>query len=94
MLTSKDRQHLKNLAHAQKPVVLIGKKGFTDALHTEIHSALLAHQLIKIKFLEAAIDIQEEMIDKLCIKLEAELVESRGHIVTLYRLNPERPNLL
>lgn len=49
MLTSRERQTLKRRAHHKKPVVLIGQKGPTEAVLTEIDRALEAHELIKVR---------------------------------------------
>ena len=94
MLSPKNRQHLKQIAHAQKPVIHVGKKGFSSALSIEVEAALLTHELIKIKFLESASSEQDKLIDQLCNATESELVECKGHIATLYKAHPEKPRLL
>jgi len=93
MLTPKQRQHLKGLAHPLKPIVMIGKKGYSKALLEEMNAALLAHELIKVKFLETAFDETNEILNRLCQELDVTQLEIRGHIATLYRAHPEKPRI-
>ncbi len=90
MLTSKQRQHLKGLAHSLKPIINVGKKGYSEALLLEIDAALLTHELIKMKFLETAHSDTDDILARLCEELKATQVELRGHVVTLYRAHPEK----
>lgn len=48
-LSTKQKQHLKGLAHNLKPVVLMGANGLTEAVLAEIEIALDHHELIKVK---------------------------------------------
>ena len=48
-LSTKQKQHLKGLAHSLKPVVLLGANGLTEAVLAEIEIALDHHELIKSK---------------------------------------------
>ena len=48
-LTGKQRSYLRALAHPLKPVVQIGHGGLTDAVLAAIDSALLIHELIKVR---------------------------------------------
>ena len=47
-LSTKQKQHLKGLAHSLKPVVLMGANGLTEAVLAEIEIALNHHELIKV----------------------------------------------
>ncbi|MEI6805865.1 MAG: YhbY family RNA-binding protein [Myxococcaceae bacterium] len=81
---------LKARAHSLKPIVMVGKNGITESLLVEIDAALKAHELIKIKFLEAALEIMEQDTAIWLSKLRAELIETKGHVMTLYRKNPPK----
>lgn len=48
-LSTKQKQHLKGLAHPLKPVVLLGSNGLTEGVLAEIEQALEHHELIKVK---------------------------------------------
>jgi RNA-binding protein len=93
MLTSKQRQHLKTLAHSLKPIINIGKRGYTESLLLEIDSALLSHELIKVKFLETALTETDTNLMRLCQELKATQVELRGHVAILYRAHPEKARI-
>jgi RNA-binding protein len=88
MLTSKQRQFLKGLAHEKKPVVQIGHKGLTETLVKETGSALLTHELIKIKLPEGE---GQDMADELATELDAEIVVLMGRVLVLYKAHPEEP---
>ena len=68
---------------------MVGKNGITESLIIEIDAALKAHELIKIKFLEAALEIMEQDTAIWLSKLRAELIDTKGHVMTLYRKNPK-----
>jgi RNA-binding protein len=72
---------------------MIGKKGLSENLSKELDAALLAHELVKVKFLESASEDLDAYIAELCKGAKAELVESRGHIATIYRRHPEKPKI-
>lgn len=90
MLDIHFRNQLRSRAHELKPVVSVGKKGYSDALVKEVEAALLAHELIKIQFQKSASGQIEEIAEALCKALGAQQVELRGHVATLYRENPEK----
>jgi len=48
-LTGKQKNYLRGIAHSMNPVVMIGAKGVTEAVLSEIELALDQHELIKIK---------------------------------------------
>ena len=48
-LSTKQKQHLKGLAHPLKPVVMLGNNGLTEGVLAEIEQALEHHELIKVK---------------------------------------------
>lgn len=87
MLTKEQRLKLKQQAHHLKPVVLIGQKGLTDAVIKETDLALKAHEYIKIKMNGCDKDERISLTQDLCQNLSAELIESIGHVVTIYRKN-------
>ena len=52
-LTGYQKKYLRGLAHKLKPVVMVGQKGATPALFKSVEAALMAHELIKIRFVES-----------------------------------------
>ncbi len=88
MLTSKQRQNLKALAHSLNPMVQIGKNGLTEQSIATIDKALADHQLIKIKFLDFK-DEKSNFASLIKERTGAELVDVIGNIVILFRENPD-----
>jgi RNA-binding protein len=90
-LTVKEVQYLKALAHNLSPVVIIGVNGLTDAVLKEIDINLQAHELIKIKVLGADKDFRSSLIENICFKSNANLVQSIGKLIIIYRqaINPK-----
>jgi RNA-binding protein len=84
-LSVKQRQYLKGLAHSLNPVVMIGDKGLTDAVIKEVITNLNAHELIKIRVLGDDRELRTNMIDELCSKTGASLVQHIGKLLVLYR---------
>jgi RNA-binding protein len=86
MLTSKQKQFLKGLAHDLKPVILVGNKGVTDALIKETRGALHAHELIKVRLADGELD---DVATEIAQKSGAELVDRIGKMAIVYKPHPE-----
>jgi RNA-binding protein len=87
-LTARDRQRLKARAHALEPRVQIGHGGLSARVIAEVDRALTAHELIKIKFLDADRDERDAMAAGICEKTGAALVQQVGKIAVLWRPKP------
>jgi RNA-binding protein len=59
-LTEKQKKHLRGLAHAREPVVLVGQGGLSPAITGELETALGAHELVKVRDLRRAGQTNEE----------------------------------
>jgi RNA-binding protein len=81
------KKRLRARAHALKPVVITGQAGVSAAVLTEIDKALENHRLIKLRLNAAGRAERQQMAALVCSRLGAELVQSIGHIVTLFRDN-------
>lgn len=90
MLTKSQIHFLKCKAHDLDPVVMIGSRGLTTALHKEIDTALSAHELVKVRLGALSDDRQKAMIDAIGEKQHADFVQKIGHIALFYRCNPEK----
>jgi RNA-binding protein len=90
MLTPSFKRNLATKAHQIRPVVLIGINGLTPQVHHEIDAALNAHELLKIRINASSREIREEMIGAISTTHHASLVQKIGHIVVIYRANPEK----
>ncbi|MDO4625856.1 MAG: ribosome assembly RNA-binding protein YhbY [Pasteurellaceae bacterium] len=88
-LTTKQKQFLKGLAHHLNPVVMLGNNGLTEGVLAEIDNALTHHELIKVKIAGADRETKQLIIDAIVRESHASAVQTIGHIVVLYRANPE-----
>ncbi len=81
------------MAHALKPVVLIGQKGITTEIVNAIDEALALHELIKIKFTDVSErSLKNLMIEELAQKAACEFVGMTGHVAIIFRYqsDPEK----
>jgi len=84
-LTSKQKSHLRSLAHKLKPVVMIGNSGVTENILHEIDNSLSYHELIKVRISGMERDDRNETANGICQETNSELVNIIGHIAILYR---------
>ena len=84
-MTPADRKAFKARAHKLEPVVIIGGKGLTEEVFTEIDRALTAHELIKVRAPAADRDEREVFLEKILTKTGAEAVQYVGKVFVLYR---------
>jgi RNA-binding protein len=89
MLKESQRKYLRGLGHALKPVVTVGDKGLTASVLAEGENALAHHELIKVRLRTGDRALRDALIDELCKKSGADLVQRTGNIALLYRRNPE-----
>ena len=80
---------LKARAHSLEPVVLIGNKGLTDEVVTEVDRALTTHELIKVRAPGLDREARETAFQSLCERTAAEPVQHIGKVFVLYRKKPE-----
>lgn len=90
-LSSGQRKRLRAEGHRLnlKPVVIIGQKGLTENLHNEIDVALNHHELIKLRIPTLDKHAKRELGKMICDQHEADLVESIGSVLVIYRCNKE-----
>ena len=93
VLTPKQRQFLKGLAHPLSPIVRVGKAGATAAVVAETKKSLEAHELIKVR-----IDVDEgaarrAIAEKLAAATDSHLAGTIGKIAILYREREEKPEI-
>ena len=82
-------KQMKTKAHDLKPVIMIGQAGLTEAVSKEIELALDTHELIKIK-IRAEREDRKKMQQQICTETQAELIQSIGQVVVIYRKKPEQ----
>ena len=97
-LSNAEKKRFRAISHALKPSVIIAQKGLTENVAQEIHRALEAHELIKIKLQVPDREKRRAMIEEICVTHQAESVQSIGRVELLYRAakqpDPRLSNLI
>lgn len=86
-LTEPQKKFLRKLGHDLKPVIHVGDAGLTDSLLSELETTLAHHELIKIKIRGSDRPARDSMIETICDKHNAILVQRIGNVALLYRIN-------
>ncbi len=92
-LSSNQKRYLRGLAHPLKPVILVGAKGITDALISELDLALDHHELIKVRIAADDREARDAGIAALVERSGAQLVQRVGNVACLFRRNPDAPQV-
>ena len=89
ILSTKQKQFLKGLAHHLSPVVMLGGNGLTEGVLAEIDNALNHHELIKVKIAGTDRETKQLIIDAIVRETQSSHVQTIGHILVLYRPSEE-----
>ncbi|MBF1200174.1 MAG: ribosome assembly RNA-binding protein YhbY [Haemophilus parainfluenzae] len=89
ILSTKQKQFLKGLAHHLSPVVMLGGNGLTEGVLAEIDNALNHHELIKVKIAGADRETKQLIIDAIVRETQSSNIQTIGHILVLYRPSEE-----
>jgi RNA-binding protein len=92
-LKASQKRYLRGVAHALKPVIMIGNKGITDAVVAEFSLALDHHELIKVKLASEDRAARASQIAAMGAAGNAELVQGIGKVACFYRRNAEAPKI-
>ena len=91
-LTSKQRAHVRGLAHAEKPLVHVGKEGVTPAALRSLRQTFATREIVKVRVLEAAPEPPRETGTALAEGVDGcQVVQTVGRTVTLFRPDPRNP---
>ena len=94
MLTPKQKQFLKGLAHPFSPVVRIGKAGLTPAVIKEAKNSLEAHELIKVRIDADDAAMRTSIAEGLARAADASIAAMIGKLAILYRARQENPKIV
>ena len=93
-LTSRQRAHLRSLAHPLKAILQIGRDGVSDALVQSVEDAFHTRELFKVRVLDTAPGPARDLAPELAARLPgAHVVTVIGHTIVLYRPHPETPEI-
>ncbi len=93
-LTSKQRRHLRSLAHHLDPVVLVGGNGITPQVEQAVQNELESHELIKVRIhRDAPVNVKIGGAE-LAESCSAELVQTIGRMAVLYKRREKDPDIV
>lgn len=92
-LTSRQRAHLRRLAHSLKPVVHVGHEGLA-ASAASIMEAFNTRELLKVKVLENAPADAKEIAREIQNTLDGvHVAQTIGRTIVLFRAHPDEPEI-
>jgi RNA-binding protein len=93
-LAARDRKRMRQIAHHLDPVILVGDAGVTNSVIAETTRALLDHELIKVRIAGEDRTARQAGTERLAEACGAQIVQTIGKVVVLYRRNPDaKPKL-
>ena len=93
VLTSKQRQYLRGLAHPLAPVVRVGKGGMTESVIAETKKSLHSHELIKVRIEIDESAERKALAQNLAEASDAQVAGTVGKVAILYRAREEEPEI-
>ncbi|KYD11140.1 MAG: ribosome assembly RNA-binding protein YhbY [Caldibacillus debilis] len=93
MLTGKQKRFLRAKAHHLQPIFQVGKGGVNDNLVAQVMDALEARELIKIHVLNNCPQPADSVASELAEKTGAELVQTIGKTIVLYKESKENKQI-
>ena len=88
-MNSAQKKRLKAQAHSLKPVLTVGQSGLTESVLKELEITLDTHELLKIK-IRADKEQRKQIRDQIITESQAELIQSIGQVLVVYRKNPDK----
>ncbi len=84
-LSTDNKKRFRTIGHGLKPVVTIAGNGLSEGVLTELNRALDDHELIKVKLAIEDREQRKATIADLCHQAKAELIQTIGKVVLIYR---------
>ena len=89
-LSNSQIRHLRGLAHALNPVVMVGDKGLTPPVIDEIKLGLDSHELIKINIRADDREQKADIIKKILSKTQSHKIQTIGGKLVIYKESNEK----
>jgi RNA-binding protein len=93
VLTAKQKQFLRGLAHPMSPIVRVGRGGVSDAVVEETKKSLSSHELIKVRVDADDSATRKELAEKLASATDSQVAGMIGKTLILYRERDEDPEI-
>jgi RNA-binding protein len=87
-LTNPQRKFLRRLAHGAPAAMQLGKHGLTPNFYQSFETAIRAHELLKLRFVNLQ-EERKELSAEIVAATGAVLVSMVGHTAVYYRPHPE-----
>ena len=84
-LSTAEKKLLRAKSYSLKPVVIIGQRGVSAAVLSEIDISLEAHELMKVRFRGADKEERVRLTSSIAEKVGAELIYRIGAIAVFFR---------
>ena len=88
-MKGKERAELRAEAHHLDPMIHIGHQGLSDTALGALDDALRTHELVKVALARTLEEAPKALAAQLAEALGADIIQTIGRKVTLYRHNPE-----
>ena len=88
-LSKPQKKYLRKRGHQLNPVILVADSGLSKTVLQEFDSTIAHHELIKVRIRAADRKSRDAIINELCQKGSADLIQRIGNIALIYRANPE-----
>jgi len=88
-LSKSQKKYLRKRGHQLNPVILVADSGLSKTVLQEFDSTIAHHELIKVRIRAADRKSRDAIINELCQKGSADLIQRIGNIALIYRANPE-----
>lgn len=93
-LTSRQRAHLRTLAHSLKPILQVGADGVGDTFTRALDEAFNTRELLKIRVLEGAPEDTRATAAELEARLPGvQVAQVIGRTIVVYRPFPDEPDI-
>ena len=93
-LTDRQKKHLRRLGHALHPLVLVGQRGLTSGVVSELGQTLHDHELVKVRARVGDRESRNLVLARLATDTGAELVHQIGNVGLYYKKNNKLSNIL
>ena len=88
-LSKSQKKYLRKRGHQLNPVILVADSGLSKTVLQEFDSTIAHHELIKVRIKAVDRKSRDAMINELCQKGSADLIQRIGNIALIYRANPD-----
>ena len=94
LLSETQKRYLRGLGHQLKPIVMVGEAGLSASLLQEYETTIAHHELIKVRVKVGDRIERDALVNELCAKGKAELVQRVGNMALIYRPNPDKKKIV